>query len=84
MYLYITTFFLQNLSKLETFFIFFYKKNRLSPIDIDIIPIYMIKTLLEAQGKKVDLGGYYKLDDTKCNAIMRGSATFNGILAKIK
>lgn len=39
---------------------------------------------LSAQGKKVDLGGYYKLDDTKCNAIMRGSATFNGILAKIK
>ncbi len=39
---------------------------------------------LSAQGKKVDLGGYYKLDDTKCNAIMRGSATFNAILAKIK
>lgn len=39
---------------------------------------------LSAQGKKVDLGGYYKLDDAKCNAIMRGSATFNAILAKIK
>lgn len=39
---------------------------------------------LSAQGKKVELGGYYKLDDTKCNAIMRGSATFNAILAKIK
>ena len=39
---------------------------------------------LSAQGKKVDLGAYYKLDDTKCNAIMRGSATFNAILAKIK
>lgn len=39
---------------------------------------------LNAQGVKVDLGGYYKLDDEKCNAIMRPSATFNAILAKIK
>lgn len=39
---------------------------------------------LNAQGIKVDLGGYYKLEDEKCNAIMRPSATFNAILAKIK
>lgn len=39
---------------------------------------------LNAQGVKVDLGGYYKLEDEKCNAIMRPSATFNAILAKIK
>lgn len=39
---------------------------------------------LSAQGVKVDLGGYYKFDDAKCNAIMRPSATFNTILAKIK
>lgn len=39
---------------------------------------------LSAQGSKVDLGGYYKLDDEKCNAIMRPSATFNAILSKIK
>lgn len=39
---------------------------------------------LSAQGVKVDLGGYYKLDDEKCNAIMRPSATFNAILAKVK
>lgn len=38
---------------------------------------------LEAQGVKVDLGGYYKFDDAKCNAIMRPSATFNTILEKI-
>lgn len=36
-----------------------------------------------AQGKKVDLGGYYKLDDDKCNAIMRPSRTFNAIIEKI-
>lgn len=39
---------------------------------------------LSTQGAKVDLGGYYKLDDEKCDAIMRPSATFNAILAKIK
>ncbi|MBD5165975.1 NADP-dependent isocitrate dehydrogenase [Helicobacter sp.] len=39
---------------------------------------------LNAQGVKVDLGGYYKLDDEKCSAIMRPSTTFNAILAKIK
>lgn len=35
------------------------------------------------QGKKVDLGGYYKLDDDKCNAIMRPSKAFNAIIEKI-
>ena len=38
---------------------------------------------LEAQGGKVDLGGYYKFDNAKCNAIMRPSVTFNAILEKI-
>ncbi|PKT75367.1 NADP-dependent isocitrate dehydrogenase [Helicobacter winghamensis] len=38
---------------------------------------------INAQGVKVDLGGYYKLDDKACDAIMRPSATFNAILAKI-
>lgn len=38
---------------------------------------------LEAQGVKVDLGGYYKFDDAKCDAIMRPSVTFNAILKKI-
>ena len=38
---------------------------------------------LEAQGGKVELGGYYKFDNAKCNAIMRPSTTFNAILEKI-
>ncbi|MCI5969302.1 NADP-dependent isocitrate dehydrogenase [Helicobacter sp.] len=38
---------------------------------------------INAQGIKVNLGGYYKLDDKACEAIMRPSATFNAILAKI-
>lgn len=37
----------------------------------------------DAQGVKVDLGGYYKFDDEKANKIMRPSATFNAILEKI-
>lgn len=35
------------------------------------------------QGKKVDLGGYYKLDDDKCNGIMRPSKAFNAVIEKI-
>lgn len=37
----------------------------------------------DAQGVKVDLGGYYKFDDEKANKIMRPSATFNAIIEKI-
>jgi isocitrate dehydrogenase len=37
---------------------------------------------LEAvQGKPVDLGGYYRPDDTKASAAMRPSETFNRLLA---
>ena len=45
----------------------------------DIIRAEYINT----QGNKVDLDGYYKFDDFKCNAIMRPSTTFNAILDKI-
>ena len=36
-----------------------------------------------AQGKAVDLGGYYKFDDSKAESVMRPSATFNAVIAKI-
>ncbi|MBV9505395.1 MAG: NADP-dependent isocitrate dehydrogenase [Acidobacteriia bacterium] len=36
--------------------------------------------LLAAQGKPVDLGGYYFPDDDKCAAAMRPSATLNAII----
>jgi isocitrate dehydrogenase len=36
--------------------------------------------LLAAQGKPVDIGGYYFPDDDKCVAAMRPSATLNAIL----
>jgi len=36
--------------------------------------------LLAAQGKPVDIGGYYHPDDAKANAAMRPSATFNAVI----
>ena len=36
--------------------------------------------LLAAQGKPVDIGGYYWPDDAKCSAAMRPSATLNAII----
>jgi isocitrate dehydrogenase len=33
------------------------------------------------QGKRVDIGGYYKADSAKTKAVMRPSTTFNAILA---
>jgi isocitrate dehydrogenase len=36
--------------------------------------------LLAAQGKPVDIGGYYHADDAKASAAMRPSTTFNEIL----
>ncbi|ARJ56653.1 NADP-dependent isocitrate dehydrogenase [Campylobacter cuniculorum] len=39
---------------------------------------------IDAQGVKVDLGGYYKFDDKKAKSIMCPSKTFNAIIAKIE
>jgi isocitrate dehydrogenase len=36
--------------------------------------------LLAAQGKRVDIGGYYFPDDAKCTAAMRPSVTLNAII----
>jgi isocitrate dehydrogenase len=35
------------------------------------------------QGKPVDIGGYYKLDEAKVAAVMRPSKTFNDALASL-
>ncbi|MCS4436518.1 NADP-dependent isocitrate dehydrogenase [Aquiflexum gelatinilyticum] len=43
----------------------------------------IVSELNDAQGVKVDIGGYYKLDEAKISAVMRPSKTFNDILAKI-
>ena len=39
--------------------------------------------LLAAQGKPVDIGGYYFPDDDKCAAAMRPSATLNAIIDRM-
>jgi isocitrate dehydrogenase len=39
--------------------------------------------LLAAQGKPVDIGGYYLPDDAKCATAMRPSLTLNGIIDKL-
>lgn len=40
----------------------------------------IVKELADAQGKAVDMGGYYLPDDAKTSAAMRPSATLNAII----
>ncbi|MCK7637628.1 NADP-dependent isocitrate dehydrogenase [Corynebacterium pygosceleis] len=41
-------------------------------------------TLIEVQGKPVDLGGYYQPDDAKTSGVMRPSEKFNSIIDGLK
>ena len=41
----------------------------------------ILAELNAVQGKPVDIGGYYKVDEAKIKAVMRPSATFNAALA---
>ncbi len=43
----------------------------------------IIKEIAEAEGKPVDIGGYYLPDDKKAEAAMRPSKTFNAIINNI-
>ena len=43
----------------------------------------IVAELLAVQGKPVDVGGYYKLDEAKVSAAMRPSATFNKAIAAL-
>jgi isocitrate dehydrogenase len=40
----------------------------------------IVRELLDAQGKPVDLGGYYHFDDDKTSKVMRPSATLNAAI----
>lgn len=40
--------------------------------------------LLAVQGESVDIGGYYRPDRDKVDAVMRPSTTFNGILDRLR
>ncbi|HYQ30055.1 MAG TPA: NADP-dependent isocitrate dehydrogenase, partial [Polyangiaceae bacterium] len=43
----------------------------------------IVQELVEAQGKAVDVGGYYQPDEAKASAALRPSKTFNDILASL-
>jgi isocitrate dehydrogenase len=43
----------------------------------------IVKELVEAQGKAVDVGGYYQPDEAKASAALRPSKTLNEIIALI-
>jgi len=43
----------------------------------------IVAELAAVQGKRADIGGYYKPDDRKTEAVMRPSATFNAALAAL-
>lgn len=42
----------------------------------------IVKELIECQGPAVDVGGYYKVDPAKAEAVMRPSAVFNELIDK--
>merc|ERR1711948_231976 len=43
----------------------------------------ILDELIQCQGKKMDLGGYYRVDKEKCDKLMNPSETLNGIIAKL-
>ncbi len=43
----------------------------------------IVGELIGAQGKKMDVGGYYHPSPAKCSAAMRPSDTLNAVLAKL-
>lgn len=44
----------------------------------------IVEEFIKAQGKPIDLGGYYKPDDVKTTKAMRPSATFNAVIDSFK
>jgi isocitrate dehydrogenase len=44
----------------------------------------ILRDLIDCQGPKVDLGGYYKVDKKKVDAAMNPSATFNAIVEALQ
>jgi isocitrate dehydrogenase len=60
-------------------------KRRFTPIAAALAEAEgrITQELLAAQGKPVDIGGYYFPDDDKCAAAMRPSATLNAIIDRM-
>uniref|UniRef100_A0A7S3RR22 Isocitrate dehydrogenase (NADP(+)) n=1 Tax=Strombidinopsis acuminata TaxID=141414 RepID=A0A7S3RR22_9SPIT len=44
----------------------------------------ILSDLIECQGQKVDLGGYYRVDKSKTDRAMRPSETLNGLIASLE
>merc|ERR1712079_915110 len=42
----------------------------------------IVKDLIECQGQPADVGGYYKVDPAKAEAVMRPSKVFNDLIDK--
>jgi isocitrate dehydrogenase len=60
-------------------------KQRFTPLAAELAANEgkITQELLAAQGKPVDIGGYYFPDDAKCVAAMRPSATLNAIIDRM-
>jgi isocitrate dehydrogenase len=60
-------------------------KQRFIPVAAELAAAEakITQELLAAQGKPVDIGGYYFLDNDKCAAAMRPSATLNAIIDRM-
>jgi isocitrate dehydrogenase len=60
-------------------------KQRFTPVAaaLEVAEGKITQELLAAQGKPVDIGGYYFPDDDKCVAAMRPSATLNAIIDRM-
>jgi len=62
-----------------------YLKQRFTPVAAALAAAEgkITQDLLAAQGKPVDMGGYYLSDSDKCVAVMRPSATLNAIIDRM-
>ena len=60
-------------------------KEQFSPISESLLSSQeeIVREFLDAQGKSVDAGGYYRPVDSMAESIMRPSATFNAIIDKL-
>jgi isocitrate dehydrogenase len=61
-------------------------KKRFAPVaqELEAKLDVILQELNAAQGKAIDLGGYYRPDPDKMQAAMRRSATFNKILDSLQ
>jgi len=60
-------------------------KARFTPIaeNLGAAESVIVKELVDAQGKAVDIGGYYQPDEAKAGAALRPSKTLNDILSSV-